>query len=534
MRRDQTTVFDDQQKRQVVVEYRENLSHIVKMAHGRGVKVVLATVPCNLRDWPPQKSTVGASLDRQQVRAWRSALQQAADDMGTDRFGAAVEQLKRAAAVAPGYARTYYQLAQAYERLQRWDEARQAYQQACDRDPSPIRRLSAINEAVCSVAAEQGALLVDIEQIFQEHSEHGLIGFNLIEDYVHPTLDAHQLIAWHLWDAMERAGWFGPASAAARPVFDRVVGQRESGSGPQHATWFYNQGVVLAHRGLTDQAMAKFRQVLQISPDNSRAHFNLATLLDERGKADEAIGHYRRALQIDPDYAHVHLNLGTIYQSQGKLDDAADQYRRTLRLMPQSAEAHANLGQVLHIQDQHSAAIEHLRQAVSINAELSLAHRHLGASLARLGQFDQAIDAYRRYLRLAPDDAEIHYELGSLSARVGRLDTAVEEYQQSLRLQPNAVPALNAMARLWATHPDEESRQPQKAIEYAKRAATLTGRRHPVVLETLAGAYASAGKSEQATATAQQALDLATRSAEHQLAQRIAARLEQYKLGQLK
>lgn len=533
VRRDQTAVFDGQQKRQVIEEYRRDLSHIVEMAHGRGVKVVLATVPCNLRDWPPQKSMVDESLGQGQVLAWRLALQQAADYMGSNQFDAAAEQLEQAAAIAPGHAQTFYQLAQAYEQLGRWDDARQAYADACDLDPSPVRRLSAINEAVRSVAAEQGALLVDIERIFQKHSEYGLIGFNLIEDYVHPRLEAHQLIAWYLWDAIERAGWLGPASVAQRPIFDRVVEQRDAGSGPLHATWFYNQAVVMAHRGLTEQAIDKFRQVLQMSPNYSRAHYNLAALLDGQGKAGEAIDHYRRALRIDPDYAHAHLNLGAIYQSQGKLGDAAGHYLQTLQLMPRSAEAHANLGQVLHLQHQDSAAAKHLRQAISINAGLFLAHKHLGTSLVRLGQLDQAIEAYRRYLRLAPEDAQIHYELGSILARVGRLEAALGEYQRSLHLQPNATPALNAMARLWATHPDEKSRRPDKAIEYAQRAVAMTGQRNPVVLETLAVAYASAGNYGQAAMVAQQAMDMAIENALPQLAKRIGVRLEQYKKVEL-
>ena len=57
--------------------------------------------------------------------------------------------------------------------------------------------------------------------------------------------------------------------------------------------------------------------------------------------------------------------------------------------------------------------------------------------------------------------------------------------------------------------------------------------RNPVVLETLAVAYASAGNYGQAAMVAQQAMDMAIENALPQLAKRIGVRLEQYKKVEL-
>jgi hypothetical protein len=51
-----------------------------------------------------------------------------------------------------------------------------------------------------------------------------------------------------------------------------------------------------------------------------------------------------------------------------------------------------------------------------------------------------------------------------------------------------------------------------KAVKYAERAVQLSGGRNPAYLDTLAAAYAEAGRFPEAVSTAQKALDLA----EHQ------------------
>ena len=531
VRRDPTAVYDEHEKRQVVAEYREGLTDLVQQAQARGVKVVLATVPCNLREWAPQLSMLGKKLDGPTFETWRSAVAAGFDDRQRGAYESAAANLKRALAIAPQHAITRYELAKAYEGLEAWDAARQAYEGACDDDMSPIRRLSAINDAVRAVADEQGALLVDIEELFQQRSEHGLIGLNLIEDYVHPTLAGHELIAWHLWEAMERAGWFGP-SAVDRVLFDSVVDQRATGSVPLNAPWFFNQGVVLAHRGLTDRAIEKYRQALNLSPDYVVTHFNLAYLLESKGQTKLAIYHYRRVLALDPNFARIDLSLARALAAGGEFDGAAKHYGRALRRGADAAEAEAGLGRVYQLQGKLGEAIGHLGKAVAMDGELASAHQHLAESLLVVGRVDEAIGSYQRYLQLAPGDAQSRYQLARALLGTGRVEQSLEQLEQVLRSQPDAVAGLSLSARILAVHWGERVRRPQRAVELGQRAAMLTGRRDPVILDVLATAYAAAGRFELAVATAQEAIGLARKAGDEGLARQIAVRLKLFENGQ--
>ena len=44
-------------------------------------------------------------------------------------------------------------------------------------------------------------VFVDAERLFEEASPHGLVGLNLVEDYVHPKPKGHRMIALALWKA---------------------------------------------------------------------------------------------------------------------------------------------------------------------------------------------------------------------------------------------------------------------------------------------------------------------------------------------
>ncbi|MCX6877876.1 MAG: tetratricopeptide repeat protein [Verrucomicrobia bacterium] len=435
--RDQTHVYAPAEKEAIVAEFRWRLERLVRRARAADVKVVLATVPCNLRQWRPEASTGVASLaehDRQQ----RSELFTAGGRLlKSGRFEPAAVALEQAARLAPHHAETRFLLGQAYEGLGRFDDARGAYQRACDEDASPIRRLSGINVAIREIARQQGVLLVDVDRLFEQQSEHGLVGFNLIEDYVHPTRQGHELIAWHLWEAMEQAGWFNGKSDARQAVFDRILAQRRPQTPAQNAVWFYNQGVVLEKQDQVDAAIKRYREALELSPGYSNALLNLGKLLADTGQFAEAVNHYQEALRIRPGYADAHNNLGAALASLGRLDDAVAHYQEALRIRPDFAGAHLNLGVALANRGQVDEAMTHYQQALEINPDQADAHNNLGVALDGRGRVDEAMAHYQKALEIKPDHADAHNNLGLDLANRGRADEAIAHYQQALEIKPN-------------------------------------------------------------------------------------------------
>jgi serine/threonine-protein kinase len=99
-------------------------------------------------------------------------------------------------------------------------------------------------------------------------------------------------------------------------------------------------------------------------------------------------------------------------------------------------------------------------------------------------------------------------------------------------LKPDYVSVLNKLAWLFATCENPNYRAASRAVELAESGCRLTAYQEPRLLDTLAAAYAEAGRFDEAVRTAERALELAKLSGEGQLAANIDKRLKLYRQRQ--
>ena len=92
---------------------------------------------------------------------------------------------------------------------------------------------------------------------------------------------------------------------------------------------------------------------------------------------------------------------------------------------------------------------------------------------------------------------------------------------------PDNVRLLNDTAWVLATCADAALRNGTEAVTLAGHAVDLTSGRDPVLLATLAAAYAEAGRFDKAVELEQRATGLATRQGNASLAATLRARLTQ-------
>ena len=88
------------------------------------------------------------------------------------------------------------------------------------------------------------------------------------------------------------------------------------------------------------------------------------------------------------------------------------------------------------------------------------------------------------------------------------LDEAVKTYERVILLEPSKARALNNLAWILVTAPDEQLKDKERALVLAKKAADLN--RSPHILDTLAEAYYANGLTRLAIKTIKEALSLTT------------------------
>ncbi len=263
--------------------------------------------------------------------------------------------------------------------------------------------------------------------------------------------------------------------------------------------------------------------------DDAGLYVNMANVLDMRGRADEAIELYRKALAINPDHALAHYNLATVFVKKGTVGDAIHHFREALKRNPEYALAHYNLGLLLSSQGKRDQADKHIRRALRLQPDLVEVHYQRGVKALISGEYSLAIATLYQVVTVKPDHLEANYNLGVAYMRAGRYTKALDTFRIGLRMKLDQPATLQAAAWILATHPNPGERDPNVALELAKKARVLTKGTDAGVLDSLAAAYAAAGLFDEAVMTAEEAIaQAAERPA---LAEKIQARLALYRQG---
>ncbi len=218
---------------------------------------------------------------------------------------------------------------------------------------------------------------------------------------------------------------------------------------------------------------------------------------------------FTHTLAVTKNNAIAHINLGVALEQKGRRDDALFQYHAALRINPSYVQAHNNLAILLDAMDQNDEALAEYQEALRLNPKAALAHCNLGTLLVKLGRFDEAFSHYSEAARLAPDDPRPHYLKGKAELRRSQSAAGIAHFRDALQCNQNDPRTLTFLARVLASDNNAQVRNGAEAVVLAERANMLAGGGDAFVLDTLAMAYAEAGRFVEAQRTIQTALDLA-------------------------
>jgi tetratricopeptide (TPR) repeat protein/mono/diheme cytochrome c family protein len=272
-----------------------------------------------------------------------------------------------------------------------------------------------------------------------------------------------------------------------------------------------------------------YERLRREQPGSAAVERGLGTALLQAGRVDAALVHLQAAHALDPGDATVLYNLGHALVHLGRLAEAEDRFRRAAAIEPAFADAWNNLGELRRARGDLAGALSAYRQAVAAAPQIARFHANMGAALRASGRLDAARSAYERALALDPTLADALFGLGRVHHEAGRLDEAANAYRRALAAVPTHVGALNGLAWLLATSP--ETGGAGEAVALAERLVALTREDDASALDTLAAAYAAAGRFEEARAAAGAARERARRDGQRRLATEIDARLALYREG---
>ena len=250
-------------------------------------------------------------------------------------------------------------------------------------------------------------------------------------------------------------------------------------------------------------SLALFQRAANVTERNYLAYFNLGYYARDRGEYNQAILYFKKAMSAEVDcfpnvnQAHAYNNLGYTYLQAKDITNAVADFEKAVDLQPIYPEAYYNLGCAFQANNQP----------------------------------DVAVEAFQRALALDPNVAEIRFKMGNALLQLGKPAEAIAQYSQALQINPGLDDAANNLAWLLATCPDHSLRDGAKAVALARRASDHAHNQNPVILGTLAAAYAEVGQFSEAAAMAQQASQLALAQKNSALASALESQGRRYQSG---
>jgi tetratricopeptide (TPR) repeat protein len=278
-------------------------------------------------------------------------------------------------------------------------------------------------------------------------------------------------------------------------------------------------------------SMTLFEYALQVSENNAVAENSYGCALFEAGRDSEAVLHLSNAVRISPIFSEARNNLGKVFLKQGKLNEAIACFNELINRKKDSAEVNYNLAVALSIQKKYDAAAKYFARTLVLDPKYLDVHSKMGAVLLAAGRADEAIPHLNEALQINPEQVEVYVKLGTAYTLFGKYELAIQNWTRAVELEPNNAGVLNNLAWLLATVSDASARKADKAIEFATRACELTGYNDPEQLDTLAVAYAAAGRFDDALAKAKQAVNIAKVRSQDKLVSEIQSRIELYQAG---
>jgi Flp pilus assembly protein TadD len=228
-------------------------------------------------------------------------------------------------------------------------------------------------------------------------------------------------------------------------------------------------------------------------------------------------GLLRDTLAKNPAAWAAHNDLGVIMAKRGNIAGAMNHFSTSLQIHPDNADAHLNMAHALALQGKFAAANPHFLAAVQIRPYDPAVHREFAQVLAAEGKYRDALLHLKTVVTFGPE-IEAREQMAMLFYQTGNPRQSAAQLHQVLVLKPHQLEALNHLAWLLATCPDNTVRDGGEAVRRAQEACRLTAFKQARETGILAAAYAEAGRFQEAVATGELSVKLASAAGDRQTA----------------
>lgn len=210
--------------------------------------------------------------------------------------------------------------------------------------------------------------------------------------------------------------------------------------------------------GNTQDAIAKFNEVLRLDPKNDAALYELAKIAFESGNMDKSIEFAQNAIKLNSNNEYYYQYLAEAKGEKQDFEGAAKVYDALIKLKPKEYDYYYDWAYMLSKAGRYKDAIDvynQLEQKTGIQEELVFQKQPL---FIKLGKIEESVNDIEKLVKLYPSETRYIGLIGEVYQSNKMYDKAIQAYNRILSIDPNNADALLAIAETYGKKGDVAKR----------------------------------------------------------------------------
>ncbi len=184
--------------------FKENYKEVVEIAKDNNIPIIISTLVINKGDLKPFVSIHSKNVTDSLKKEWETHYNLGVENMKNESYQNAAEDFDKAINIDSLPAKVHYELGKCYESLGDYNKALKQLTTSADLDGLRFRAPSEFNNIIRKLSSELNVPLADVQKNFQDDSEHGIVGNNLLVDHVHPNVKGYFLMAESWFNTIQK------------------------------------------------------------------------------------------------------------------------------------------------------------------------------------------------------------------------------------------------------------------------------------------------------------------------------------------
>lgn len=240
---------------------------------------------------------------------------------------------------------------------------------------------------------------------------------------------------------------------------------------PKQVPYYNTLGAIFQKKGLIDQAIQLYTEILDQIPKHNSSLYNLAKCHQELRqekkahklflklkvshpdiidaahelanyylkfeKDDLALLNFLWLAEIDPQNHDLCFQIGTLYHKQGHHEKAKPWLDHANNLIPQSYHDYLMLGKIAWLKNDTKKALELFKKSYQLNDGNIDIYIELSNAIAHFREYHDACELLEKAISKYPKQGKLHNNLGTYYYLQGKFSEAKKQYRLASEYNPN-------------------------------------------------------------------------------------------------